>query len=507
MNENCVKEVITMKGIGKSFPGVKALEDINFGVKPSTVHALIGENGAGKSTLIKTLMGVYGNKYDGQIFIEGKEVEIQDPIQAKELGLLAIYQDITMASHLTVGENFFLGRLPKKNMMVDWKKIYHDTDEILKDLGINVDSRKKLSDLTVAQQEMVSIAKAVSEDAKLVVFDEPTALLTDEDTQMLFGIIRRLKDKGLGIIYISHRLEELFEICDEVTVLKDGKYAGHKMISETNSDELVSMMVGRELTDMYDIEHADVGEVALEVKNLCKTGQFENISFNVRKGEILGMFGLVGSGRTETVRTIFGAERFDSGSVFVDGKEVKIEKPSDAIGLGVGLLPENRREQGLCLHMSVKHNVNLASYDDISKLDKINLSVERENAEKYKESIGIKTPSLDQLVRNLSGGNQQKVVIAKWLCKNSHVLIFDEPTVGVDVNAKREIYKLLEDLIKKGDAVILISSYLPEVLGLANRVCVFHEGQLVGEISEDEIKNTPSAQLEKKAVLMASGIA
>lgn len=501
-----MNEIIKMEGIYKSFPGVKALQDINFSVKPATVHALIGENGAGKSTLIKVLMGVYGNNYEGKIFINGVETSIQDPLQVKKLGLLAIYQDITMAPHLTVGENFFLGRLPRKSFGIDWTSVYDETQKILDDLGIKVDARIKLSSLTVAQQEMVAIAKAVSEDAKLVVFDEPTALLTDEDTQMLFGIIRRLKERGLGIIYISHRLEELFEICDEVTVLKDGQYAGHKMIAETTSDELVSMMVGRELSDMYGIKHPELGEIALEVKNLCKRGVFENISFNVREGEILGLFGLVGAGRTETVRTIFGAEKYDSGEVFVKGEHVTIASPSDAIKHGIGLLPENRREQGLCLHMSVKHNINLVSYDELSKFGRINLTQEKKNAEEFKESIRIKTPTLEQLVRNLSGGNQQKVVIAKWLCKKSNILIFDEPTVGVDVNAKGEIYKLLEELIAQGNAVVLISSYLPEVLGLSNRVCVFSEGHLVGEISGAEIKNTPSQELEKKAVLMASGI-
>ena len=361
-------EIIRMEGISKSFPGVQALSGINLSVRPSSVHALIGENGAGKSTLIKVLMGVYGNNYEGKIYIEGKETAIQNPMQAKSLGLLAIYQDITMAPHLSVGENFFLGRLPRKGASVDWKKVYKDSEAILQDLGINVDVRKKLSELTVAQQEMISIAKAVSEDAKLAIFDEPTALLTDEDTRMLFGIIRRMKEKGLGIIYISHRLEELFEICDEVTVLKDGKFAGHKLISETNSDELVSMMVGREMTDMYDIEHPAVGETVLEVRGLTKKGVFEDISFKVHRGEILGLFGLVGSGRTETVRTIFGAERYDSGSVLVEGKEVKISNPADAIKNGISLLPENRREQGLCLALSIKHNTNLASYGDISRL-------------------------------------------------------------------------------------------------------------------------------------------
>ena len=493
-------EIIRMEGISKSFPGVQALSGINLSVRPSSVHALIGENGAGKSTLIKVLMGVYGNNYEGKIYIEGKETAIQNPMQAKSLGLLAIYQDITMAPHLSVGENFFLGRLPRKGASVDWKKVYKDSEAILQDLGINVDVRKKLSELTVAQQEMISIAKAVSEDAKLAIFDEPTALLTDEDTRMLFGIIRRMKEKGLGIIYISHRLEELFEICDEVTVLKDGKFAGHKLISETNSDELVSMMVGREMTDMYDIE------TVLEVRGLTKKGVFEDISFKVHRGEILGLFGLVGSGRTETVRTIFGAERYDSGSVLVEGKEVKISNPADAIKNGISLLPENRREQGLCLALSIKHNTNLASYGDISRLGGVDLKREHANAQHYKDAIGIKTPSLEQLVRNLSGGNQQKVVISKWLCKKSKVFIFDEPTVGIDVNAKREIYKLLEKLTMEGNSIILISSYLPEVLGLANRVVVFSEGKVAGEISSDEIRNIPHNELEKKAVLLASGI-
>ena len=494
-------EIIRMEGISKSFPGVQALSGINLSVRPSSVHALIGENGAGKSTLIKVLMGVYGNNYEGKIYIEGKETAIQNPMQAKSLGLLAIYQDITMAPHLSVGENFFLGRLPRKGASVDWKKVYKDSEAILQDLGINVDVRKKLSELTVAQQEMISIAKAVSEDAKLAIFDEPTALLTDEDTRMLFGIIRRMKEKGLGIIYISHRLEELFEICDEVTVLKDGKFAGHKLISETNSDELVSMMVGREMTDMYDIEHPAVGETVLEVRGLTKKGVFEDISFKVHRGEILGLFGLVGSGRTETVRTIF-----DSGSVLVEGKEVKISNPADAIKNGISLLPENRREQGLCLALSIKHNTNLASYGDISRLGGVDLKREHANAQHYKDAIGIKTPSLEQLVRNLSGGNQQKVVISKWLCKKSKVFIFDEPTVGIDVNAKREIYKLLEKLTMEGNSIILISSYLPEVLGLANRVVVFSEGKVAGEISSDEIRNIPHNELEKKAVLLASGI-
>ena len=499
------KEIVRLEQICKSFPGVKALTDVDFRVRAGSVHALIGENGAGKSTLIKTLMGTYGNKYEGKIYVEGEEVKMQNPIMARELGLLAIYQDVQMAPHLTVGENFFLGRLPGSSLSVNWKKVYSDAEKILGDLGIEVDVRKKLKDLTVAQQEMVSIAKAISEEAKLIIFDEPTAQLTEKDTLMLFDMIRHLKNRGLAIIYISHRLEELFEVCDEVTVLKDGRNAGYRLISETNVDELVALMVGREMTDMYDIKHAEIGDVALEVRDLTKKGQFESISFKVHNGEILGIFGLVGSGRTETVRTIFGAEKYDSGSVIVNGEEKQIKNPTDAINAGISLLPEDRRAQGLCLHMSVKNNINLASYPDITKLGTVDAKREKKNAETYVESIAIKTPSLEQLVRNLSGGNQQKVVIAKWLCKQSNILIFDEPTVGVDVNAKKEIYKLIEGLIAQEKAVIIISSYLPEVLGLSNRVCVFSEGRLMGEISEEEIKNKSSDELEKKALMMASG--
>lgn len=499
-------EIIKMQGITKKFPGVTALSNVDFTLEKGTVHALIGENGAGKSTLIKTLMGVYGDQYEGKIFVEGKEVKITTPVQSRQLGMLAIYQDITLAGHLTVGENFFLGALPKKGMAVDWKKIYQETQKILDELGINVNPRSVLKELTVAQQEMVSIAKAVKEQAKVVIFDEPTALLTDEDTKILFSIIRKMKNKGIGIIYISHRMEELFEICDVATVLKDGEFVGKKQIAETTEEELVSMMVGREVTDMYQIEHVKLGEEVLRVERISKKGTFENISFNLRKGEILGLFGLVGSGRTETVRTLFGAERFDSGSVFINGEKVEIKSPSDAIAMGIGFLPENRREQGLCLALDVATNINLATYDAISKGIHIDLRKERQTAESYREKINIKTPSIWQKVRNLSGGNQQKVVVSKWLCRNSKIFIFDEPTVGIDVLAKREIYRILEELIKQGNSIILISSYLPEVLGLADRVIIFHEGKIMGEISSEDLRRCEHNDLETRAILAASGI-
>lgn len=499
-------EIIRMQGITKIFPGVKALSNVDFLLEKGTVHALIGENGAGKSTLIKTLMGVYGDQYEGQIYIDGQEVKITNPIQSRELGMLAIYQDITLAGHLTVGENFFLGSLPKKGMAVDWKRIYKETGDILKDLGIDVNPKSVLNELTVAQQEMVSIAKAVKEHAKVVVFDEPTALLTDEDTKILFSIIRRMKAEGVGIIYISHRMEELFEICDVATILKDGEFAGRKQISETTEEELVSLMVGREVTDMYQIEHAEIGEEVLRVEKISKKGVFHDISLDLHKGEILGLFGLVGSGRTETVRTIFGAEHFDSGAVYVNGEKVNIKSPSDAIAKGIGFLPENRREQGLCLALDIATNINLATYDAISKGIHINLREEKEVAEKYREKINIKTPSIHQKVKNLSGGNQQKVVIGKWLDRNSKIFIFDEPTVGIDVLAKREIYRLLEELVKQGNSIILISSYLPEVLGLADRVIIFHEGKTMGEISSEDLRISEHNNLETRAIMAASGI-
>lgn len=502
-NEN---QIVRMQGITKKFPGVTALSNVDFELEKGTVHALIGENGAGKSTLIKTLMGVYGDQYEGQIFIDGKEVKMTDPIQARTLGMLAIYQDITLAGHLTVGENFFLGSLPKKGIAVDWKRIYQETGEILQDLGIDVNPKSVLNDLTVAQQEMVSIAKAVKEKAKVVIFDEPTALLTDEDTKILFSIIGKMKEKGIGIIYISHRMEELFEVCDKATILKDGEYVGTKLISETTEEELVSLMVGREVTDMYQIEHTEPGEEVLRVEGITKEGVCKDISFQLHKGEILGLFGLVGSGRTETIRTLFGAERFDSGEIYMEGEKVEIKSPSDAIAKGIGFLPENRREQGLCLALDVMTNINLATYDAISKGIHINIRKEKETAEQYREKINIKTPYIQQKVRNLSGGNQQKVVISKWLCRNSKIFIFDEPTVGIDVLAKREIYRLLEELVKQGNSIILISSYLPEVLGLADRVIIFHEGRIMGEIASEELRGCEHNDLETRAILAASGI-
>lgn len=492
-------EIVGMKDISKSFPGVKALSNVSFSVRKGEIHAIVGENGAGKSTLIKILMGAY-QKDSGEIYVDGKKVDIKSPIDAKKLGLSAVYQDITLARHLTVGENFFLGNLPLKNGIVDWKYINNVAYETLKKLDINVDTTIKLKDLPIAKQEMVCIAKAVHDNANVIVFDEPSALLANEETQELFSLIKKLKNDGLGIIYISHRLEEIFTICDTVTVLKDGYHVSTLAVSETNQDQLISMMVGRSITDMYSINHTKPEEVVLEVKNLCKRNVFREISFKLYKGEILGMFGLVGSGRTDIVSSIFGAQSFDSGEVLVNGKRAVIKKPTDAINLSIGFLPEDRKTQGLALPLSVKININLASYGDIARMGVINLRSELERAVYFCRELNTKTPSVEQKLRNLSGGNQQKVVISKWLCKNSKIFVFDEPTAGVDVGAKVEIYKLFEKLLKQGAAIIFISSYLPEVLGLSDRIMVISEGRLMGIVDKENAN-------EESILKLASGIA
>lgn len=500
------EKIVAMVGITKSFPGVKALENINFDIGAGEVHALVGENGAGKSTLIKILMGALA-KDSGTIFINGEKTEIDNPAKAKTLGMSAVYQDVMLAQHLTVGENFFLGVLPQTRFRtVDWYKIHSTAAKVLKELNIDINSKELVKNLTVAKQEMVVIAKTLYLNSKVVVFDEPTALLASDETEELFQLILRLKEKGVGIVYISHRMEEIFRIADRVTVLKDGKFVGTFPTSETSEDALISMMVGRSISDMYSIGHSSVKEeVVLEVKGLSKNGVFRDIAFKLHKGEILGMFGLVGSGRTDIARCIFGADPYDNGEIYVNGEKSIIKSPRDSIGKGICLLPEDRKKQGLCLGLSVGVNINLAQYPQITKLGVIDAAKEKETAQLYKDDLDIRTPSIDQKVRNLSGGNQQKVVIAKWLCKDCRLFIFDEPTVGVDVGAKAEIYKLLERLVAEGNALIMISSYLPEIMGIADRIMVISEGRDAGTLKRSEYINMAHED-EERMLKMASGL-
>ncbi|MBI9105467.1 MAG: sugar ABC transporter ATP-binding protein [Spirochaetales bacterium] len=488
-----------MENISKEFPGVKALTDVSISIKAGEVHAIVGENGAGKSTLIKILMGVH-QKNGGEIYIAGNKVEIRNPIDAATYGLSAVYQDVTIARHLTVAENFFLGRLPlTKAGLVNWKKMITQTQAVLDELNIIVDAKKVVRQLSAAQQEMVIIAKKYFEHSKIIIFDEPTALLANEEVDELFTIIRRLKNEGVACIYISHRLEEIFELCDVVSVMKDGQLITTIPVSETNEDDLISKMVGRTIEDMYNIKHFEPKEEALRVEGLTRKGAFENINFSIRKGEVFGIFGLVGSGRTEIVRALFGADSFDSGEIYLYNNKVTIANPAEAIKHGIGLLPEDRKHEGLTLDTTVENNINMASYNDISKLGFINLKREKERSLKQIDDMKIKTPSEKQKVVNLSGGNQQKVVIGKWLCRQSKIFIFDEPTVGIDVGAKSEIYILLEQLLAKGNAVIMISSYLPEIIGIADRIMVIHEGKQTGILNRGDYS-------EEKLLKLASGL-
>lgn len=476
---------IRMEHIDKSFPGVHALKDVSLSIRPGEVHALVGENGAGKSTLIKILMGAY-SKDRGEIELDGKRVEVANPIVAQDLGLSAVYQDVMLAPHLSVMENMFLGRQPKRAGLIDFRTMYFRAKDILDGLELSVDPKALVRHLTSVQAEMVAIAKAISKAAKILILDEPTALLAADETTELFDVVRTLKADGVSIIYISHRLEEVFEICDRVTVMRDGQTIKTLDVKETTQDEIIKLMVGRKLDEVFYKEHVKPGRELLKVEGLTRKDVIENVGFSVREGEVVGLFGLVGSGRTETVRAIFGADRIDRGQIYVEGKPVKIGNPTDAIREGIGLLPEDRKLQGLALALSVGININLASYRDIAMAGVIKTAFERRRSEKYVDELSIKTPGLHQRVKFLSGGNQQKVVVAKWLCKNSKILMFDEPTVGVDIGAKSEIFRLLGQLVKEGKGLVFISSYLPEVLGVCDRIVVLSEGRVTGVLDRGE---------------------
>ena len=490
--------IVSMRGIQKTFPGVHALRGVDLTITRGEVMGLVGENGAGKSTLIKILMGVY-QRDGGEIRIDGAPVSIKNPIQAKSYGLRAVYQDVNLASHLSVGENFFLGNLPRKNGFIDWKTVNRITDETLQQLNIRVSASARIRDLTVAEQEMVTIAKIVHERSRVIVFDEPTALLTNDEVEELFRIIADLKANGIGIVYISHRMEEIFTVCDRVAVLRDGALVNTKAVSDTDHDELINSMVGRSVTNMYSIEHTgSSGEPLLEVRGLSRRGAFEKIDFTVHAGEIFGMFGLIGAGRTEIVRAVFGADIPDAGTVKIRRQERSIKDPRHGIAQGLSLLPENRKEHGLALDLKVVDNVGLASLDRNSTFGFVHRKQEYRQADRYVKELDIRTPSIHARVAKLSGGNQQKVVIARWLSTDSDIFIFDEPTIGVDVGAKVEIYRLIESLISAGKAVVLVSSYLPEVMGLADRMLIMYEGRSMGIIPRSEYR-------EEKIMKMASG--
>lgn len=475
--------VLEMRDIVKRYPGVLAVDHGQLTLRPGEVHCLVGENGAGKSTLMKVLAGAIPMD-SGEIRLSGEPVSVTSPHHAQQLGISMIYQEFNLSPFLSVAENIFLGREPRlgKTPFINWSTMYRDAREILGRVRTDLDVRKPVNECSVAQQQIVEIAKALSFSSKVIVMDEPSATLTDHELKALFDLIRGLTKDGIGMIYISHRLEEIFEIGDRVTVMRDGQYIGTKEVSEVHREDLIHMMVGRELKDEYPKERFARGEEVLRVEGLGIDGAFQDVSFSLHKGEIMGLTGLVGAGRTEVARAIFGADKLHAGQIFLDGRPITVTSPQDAIRQGIGLLTEDRKTQGLVLGMSVRENTTLANLKDLVRFLFVDRGREREVTLKYVDDLRIKTPTIEQTAQNLSGGNQQKVVLAKWLFTGCRVLIFDEPTRGIDVGAKVEIYKLMNELVRNGVCILMISSELPEVLGMCDRILVMHEGRLAGEL-------------------------
>lgn len=480
--------MLEMRDIQKYFPGVHALDDCQFNLRTGEVHALIGENGAGKSTMMKILSGVY-QKDDGQILLNGNPVEIPDTLTAQKLGISIIHQEINLMQHLTVAENIWIGREPMRGLFINREKQNRDTDELLNSLQLHeITATTVVSTLTVAKQQMVEIAKALSfESTRILIMDEPTAALTESEIEELFVFIRSLKAKGVGIVYISHRMEELKVICDRVSVMRDGKYIGTRDMASVSMDEIISMMVGRVIYEEPKTHSSVAADapVVLEVRKL-NSPDVKDVSFTLHKGEILGLSGLMGAGRTETARLICGADPRSSGEILVNGKKVDIRTPYEAVKAGIGYLSEDRKRFGLCLGLSVADNTALPNLDHLSHGSFVDDNQIQQVTKKYIDAIHIKTPGTQTLVRGLSGGNQQKVVIAKWLERDCDILIFDEPTRGIDVGAKSEIYKLMNDLATQGKSIIMISSEMPELLRMSDRIVVMCEGRKTGELSIEE---------------------
>ncbi len=478
-----------MHEVSKRYPGVLAVDRVSLTVLPAEVHVVVGENGAGKSTLMKVLAGIYA-KDGGHIYYKGKEVEINGPKAAQQLGISIIHQELNLMPHLTVAQNIFIGREPRKglNFFLDDKDINTQALKLFENLRIKIDPTTKVADLTVAMQQMVEIAKALSIGFEVLIMDEPTAALTESEITELFRIIRELRDRGVGIVYISHRLEEIKQISDRVTVMRDGHYIDTVNTADVTIDRIINMMVGRTIYEgAPELPENASKEVVLEVQHLNRGRQVRDVSFKLYKGEILGFAGLVGAGRTEVARAIFGADKPESGTVLIHGKPVRIRSPKDAVKAGIAYLSEDRKRYGLALGLDVETNVVLATFQEFLRLlGWVDTGKTRQTADRYVKALAIKTPSISQRVKNLSGGNQQKVIIGKWLTADTEILIFDEPTRGIDVGAKSEIYHLLNELATQGKAIIMISSELPEILRMSHRIAVMCEGRLTGILSSHE---------------------
>ncbi len=479
--------ILELKGITKIFPGVKALDRVSFQLKAGEIHALMGENGAGKSTFIKVITGVHRAE-EGEMYLDGRRVDFRSPLDAQNAGIAAIYQHVTSYPHLTVAENIFMGHEIRKHGIMQWKKMNEAAGALLRQLDADFQPTARMGALSVAQQQMVEIAKALSTNARIIIMDEPTAALTKNESEELYRITEKLRDDGKSVIFISHRLEDMYRLASRVTVFRDAQYIGTYNVAEIQPPELIKAMVGREVSDLFPKPEVKPGEEVLRVENLSRTGFFRDVSFHVRAGEIVGLTGLVGAGRTEVVQTIFGVEHYDAGKVFVDGKEVHIRRPQDAMRLGIGLLTEDRQNQGLILDWGIGRNITLPELGaKFSKKGGITSeTIENQAAKELAEEIDVKAVTVFDPASSLSGGNQQKVVVAKALASDLKLLIMDEPTKGVDVGAKAAIYQIMGELAQKGMAIVMISSEMPELLGMSDRIYVMCDGRVTGELSRTE---------------------
>lgn len=496
---------LRMQGISKAFPGVQALNLVDFSVDHGEIHALVGENGAGKSTLMKILTGALSSD-SGHINLDDQEVQINNPGDAQDLQISMIHQELSLIPYLTVGQNIFLGREPRARVraFIDWPELYQQAQILLDRLNVNVDSRASVQDLSIAQRQMVEVAKALSFNADLIAMDEPTSSLTDRETEILFQVMGSFKEQGISIIFISHRLEEVFEIADRITVLRDGEAIGTAPVADLDVDQVVKMMVGRELGELYPKDDIEQLGVVLEASDLEDGRELRSVSVTLKRGEILGIAGLAGAGRTALAETLFGVRSAVKGQIKIEGKPVRIQHPGQAIRLGLGFVPEDRKLQGLFMNMAVRENIVISALPEVSRFSFVNFSRAEKLAREYIEKLKIRTPSVKQLVRNLSGGNQQKVIIARWLTLNPRILILDEPTRGIDVSTKAEIHALMNQLAKQGVAVMMVSSDLPEVLGVSDRILVMRAGRIVAEFTrqeatQDKIMHAATAGRENNA--------
>ncbi|ALS77093.1 D-ribose transporter ATP-binding protein [Planococcus rifietoensis] len=480
--------MINMTDICKSFSGNAVLKNVHFSLQKGEIHALMGENGAGKSTLMKIMSGIY-TRDSGTVEVKGKKVEFTSPKQAEAEGIAVIHQELNILPHLSIADNLFLGREETvgRTGILKTKDMERKTKKILGDLGLDIDPSLPASTLSVGQQQLVEIGKALSMDAEMIIMDEPTAALTDREIETLFVTIRDLQKRGVSFVYISHRMEEIFSLCDRITILRDGEFVGERKISETSFEEIVQLMVGRELGDRFPERSSAIGDVKLSVKGLSRKDCFEDISFDIHKGEIVSIAGLMGAGRTEVAQSLFGYKKADTGTVELDGKPAKIDNPQKAKELGIGYVTEDRKSEGLIVDFTVEENISMANFESISKKGLLSKDKERSLYDRMVKRLGIRTSGPDQAAKSLSGGNQQKVVIAKWLGIEPDVLILDEPTRGVDVGAKKEIYSIINELAARGVAILMISSELPEVIGMADRVLVMHEGKLTADLPKQEM--------------------